>query len=760
MPENGALVPLERGLVDLLQRRPNYPTFDVESKASDTYSHLGAYWSILRKRRGTILTVASVLVTLVTVYSFKVTPVYQATGRLEVEGETPEFRSVDQYERSIPADATFLQTQVDVLASENLAWRTIEQLKLDTNPKFNSRQQEPPAVAQARLIRTFEEDLHVELARDSRMLEVSFDSTDPALAASAANALMNNYIEYNFKTKYDATREASGWMEQQLDELKAKVEKSQQALVDYERQNAIVNISDKENVVEQRFGSLSQDLTAAESDLAGKQSIFELVKANPSKVAMLAQNDLLQKLEEKYVDVKTEYVSVLAQYGPKAPKVVRLEDQVNVIQSLISQERERTVERVRRDYDAAVGRQKILAAKVARERIDVGRLNQLLIQENILKHEFQTNQDLYESLLKRLKDATVSAGLRATNTHIVDKALVPAIPVRPKKLLNIAIGLMMGLILGMTLAFLQEGLDNSIKSVEDVEQLVSAPTLAVIPAAGSIRPRTSWLGGTKQEAVSQNEAVALAVAKQPASALAESYRSLRTSILLSTAPKPPQALLITSAQPFEGKTCTSLNLGTALAQRGGQVLIIDADLRKPGIGPALGLADARGLSGFLTGAHGLEEVIRRVDSVPNLSVIVSGQRPPNPAELLSSTTMERLLGDLRQRFDHLVIDSPPLLMVTDATVLSKFVDGVVLVVESGATQRKAVLRAHKVLENAGTKILGVVVNKMDLRNDSYYAYGYKAYYHSYYHDEGPGPEKASPGAERGSASGPTSLPKG
>jgi capsular exopolysaccharide synthesis family protein len=563
------------------------------------------------------------------------------------------------------------------------------------------------------------------------MVEVTFDSTDPQLAARVANALVNNYSEYNFHQKYDATRQASGFMEQQLDELKAKVEKSQQAMVDYERQNVIVNIGDKQSVVEQRLGALSQDLTSAQSDRMQKQSLYDMARSNESQVAVIAQNELLQRLDEKYADLRGQYVDALGQYGPNFPKVVRLRDQVNEIQSMIERERKRVVARIRNDYMAALGREKLLSGAVAQEKAEVGKLSQLLIQHNILKREFDTNEQLYESLLQHLKDATVSAGLRATNIHLVDPALIPTAPVRPRIIYNIAIGLMVGLILGVTLAFLQESLDTSVKSAEDVERLIAAPALAVIPLA-----RSSWrrMGGDRSQA--QDGGVESIVLRHPTSSLAESYRTLRTAILLSTAPRPPQALLLTSAQPREGKSCTSLNLAMGLAQRGVPVVIVDADLRRPSIGKGLGFSEnGAGLSSLLSGAHSLDEVLRQYEPLPNLWVLPAGPQPPNPADLLASPTMEKVLQELRGRFEHVVLDSAPLLLVTDATILSRLVDGVVLVVESGVTARRALVRAHKILESAGGRILGTVVNKWDARSEGYYGYYgsyYRGYYRSYY----------------------------
>jgi capsular exopolysaccharide synthesis family protein len=515
-------------------------------------------------------------------------------------------------------------------------------------------------------------------------------------------------------------------MEGQLDELKAKVEKSQQAMVDYERQNVIVNIGDKQSVVEQRLGALSQDLTTAQSERMQKESLYDLVNSNQSQAVLPTQNDLLQTLDGKYAELREEYVDALGQYGPNFPKVKRLRDQLDEVQSIMERERKRVVARIHNDYMAALGRERLLSAAVAQEKAEVGKLNQLLIEHNMLKREFETNQQLYDSLLQRLKDATVSAGLRATNIHLVDSALVPTAPVRPRIMYNIAVGLLVGLVLGVTLAFIQESLDTSVKSAEELERLIAAPALAVIPLA-----RSSWLRMSGDKSHPQNGSVASIVLKHPTSSLAESYRTLRTAILLSTAPRPPQALLVTSAQPREGKTSTALNLAMGLAQRGVPVVIVDADLRRPGISRALALAEnGAGLSSLLSGAHSLDEVLRQFEEVPNLWVLPSGPEAPNPADLFSSPTMENLMQELRGRFEHLVLDTAPLLLVTDATILSRLVDGVVLVVESGVTARRALVRAHKILESAGGRILGSVLNKWDARDEGYYS-GYGSYYYAY-----------------------------
>jgi capsular exopolysaccharide synthesis family protein len=740
MDDHGELAPVDQGSLQGTRDWP-VPRADPGAGDFDTYSHLRAYWHILFKRRWTVLTVAVLVTTLGIIRTYRTQPVYRATARVEVEAETPEIRSFNDLYRSGTgfSDDVFLQTQVDVLKSENLAWMTVQQLGWGEQQGFGSPKESnggSPVDSQAalknRLIQAFRGCLSVELMKDSRIVEVGYESSDPRFAARAANALVNNYAEYSFHLKYDATRQASQWMGQQLDELKAKVEKSQQAMVDYERQNAIVNIGEKQTVVEQRLATLSQDLTNAQTDRMQKESLYQLASTNESQADLVTQSPILQRLREKYTDLKGQYLDASEQYGPNFPKVVRLHDQLDETESAISAERKRAVAQLRGDYQTALARENLLSGAVAQEKVEVGKLSELLIQYNILKRDFDTNQQLYDSLLARLKDATMSAGLRATNIHIIDPALIPTGPVRPNKPRDIATGVLIGLVLGITLAFVRESLDNSIKSAEDLEQIIPAPALAVIMKVGS-----SWLGLRGDKRQPADGALEMAVLKRPTSSLAESYRILRTSVLLSTSPRPPQAILVTSAQPGEGKTCTASNLALGLAQRGVPVLIIDADMRRPGVTQALGVnCNGKGLSTVLTGTYKLDEALYQLEAEPNLWVLPAGPRPANPADLLAAPGMARLLQEACHRFSHVVLDSPPLLLVTDATLLSTIVDGVVLVVESGVTSSGAVVRAQKILENVGGRILGTVLNKLDLSHDGYYGTYYRSsHYPYYYHTE-------------------------
>jgi len=707
----------------------------------DAFGQLRATWDTLVKHQWLILATTFLLVVMVTIYSFKMKPVYQSTAQVDIEAEVPLLQSLNDLFRPTESNAGSLGTQLSILQSDGLIWQTIQETGLarQEQPAQTPQSQgqvvgTPPSMKNA-IIAGFKQRLHVEQKKDTRIVSVSFESTDPREAALVVNTLIKNYIENNFRAKYDATRQATGWMEQRLDELKVKVEKSQEAMVSYERQNNIVNLGEKQTVAEQRFEDMSKDLSQAQTDRLSKESLYRLVMKDEAEVSVSQSgqnqgNSLLSTLEAKEASLREDYAEAVAQYGPAFPKALRLQQQIKDEDSLISRERGRIVENIRNDYLAALQREHALAAAVAQQKTEVDRVNQLLIEHNILKREFDSNQSLYDNLLQRLKDATVSAGLQATNVHIVDEAAVPTNPVRPNKLRNVEFALAAGLVLGIALALTKEALDNSIQNALEMEKLTGLPALAIVPLGHSARLHHSRLLNGIGVGASLSYAVELSVIERPEAAISEAFRALRTAVLLSTAEHPPQMVLITSAQPSEGKTSTALNLAAALAQKGSRVLLIDADLRRPRLASALNLPGHQGLADMLSGSAEFDAtLVQKIEGLETLFLLASGPRAPNPAELLCSRKMEQLLAWLRKGFDHIIVDSPPVLPVTDSTILSTLVDGVIMVVACESTSRAALNRACRVVEHSGGKILGTVFNKVDDRRDGYYGY---RYYHGYY----------------------------
>jgi len=737
--DKDSLLPIERPLPQRISSLTPM-TLEMEAQGSEAHFTFAAFWHIVMKRLVTIITATVVVTVLTGIYTFKMAPVYRATAKVDVETTSPQLQTLNEVYRQAPVeDYSFLITQIEVLTSDHLAWTTMQQVGLDhANATLSLSKTAGRSPAQnelakkTMLIAEFKEGLEVQQEKDSRILAVSYESGNPELAASIVNKLIENYKTSTLQARSDFTKEASGELEKQLQTLKTKVENSQQDLIDYERQNLIVSVGDNKGTINDlRLEQLNKDYTAAQSDRVQKESVYDLAKGNEGQVGIIVQDDVLQHLEEKYNERRADYADALSQYGPNFPKAVRLHDQLTQMQALIDGARKQAIAKVHNDYLAALSRERLLGNELAKEKENVSALNQRMIEHNILKREFEINQQLYENLLQHLRDATLSASLQVTNINVIDEATSPMTPIRPNRRRNIAAGLLVGLILGITLAFVQEALDSSVRTTEEAERLVNAPALAVIPAESDGYRRKQLVAGRSLAPAGPN-GVGLAVLKRPSSPLAESFRSLRTSVLLSTAPRPPQTLLVTSAQVGEGKTSTATNLAMSFAQRGGAVLIVDADLRRPSVAKTLGLQNEKGLSSFLTGAHTLDEVLIHYDRIPNLWILPAGPRPPDPAELLSSHMMEATLKDLLKRFTQIVIDSPPLLLVTDAVVLSAIVDGVILVVASGSTARGALSRAHRILENAGARVLGMVLNKVDMRFDTYYGSYYGPYHQSYY----------------------------
>jgi succinoglycan biosynthesis transport protein ExoP len=676
------------------------------------------FWYVLLRRRWMVIGVTALLTAAAATASFLMTPVFKATARLEIEPETPLLQTVnDVYERT-DADDVFLQTQLQVLKSEQLAWRTIEELNLAKSlnvlptEKLSKEEIEKHKV---QLIGAFENQLNLEIVPKTRMLNVAYESSDPQLAAQVASVFANNYLDYNFRQKDEAIRR-SGWMEHQLAELKHDVEKSQQALVSYEQKNHIVNTNENQDVLGQMLGDLSRDLTTAQSASMEKKSLYLRLAQNPGQMATLAHDDLLQKLEERAADLKEQHTETAAQYGPNYPKATRLQKQVDENQAEIQREQTRVLDRVRNDYAVALSRENLASTAVAHQKDVVGKQNQLMVEHNLLKHEFESNQHIYQSLLERLKDATITAGLRSTNIHLVDSALVPNLPVRPRKRLNIAVAFCGGLFLGVMGAFARNRMDYSVKTVGEVEALAVTPVLGVIPYARKLR------GQKHEPKLGSEQELAVALTRSPSSSLSEAFRALGTAVLAPL--NPLKILLVTSPDAGEGKTITAMNLAQALAQRRGPVLIVDCDMRKGRVASVLGIRNNIGLSTVLSGEGDISDALQQSLSEPNLWILPSGPTPLDPVRLLSTEKLALLLKTLSAKFQHVVIDSPPVLPVTDATILSTLANCVLLVVASGSTSRQGLVRTRQILATAGARVVGIAVTNLDSRSPGYKYYGY------------------------------------
>lgn len=704
---------------------PAYATVPNPEPVMNRVSALSSYLDVLIKYRLLIFLVTALVATAVGVYSYRIQPSYRATTRIEIDPETPLIQTMNDLIRGDVTDPeTFLSTQADVLQSDTIAQKTVDDLQLAQKAEFRKMIAENPGLAhnpvalETALVDEFKRHLGVERQKGTRVTQVHFDSIDPQLAAAAANAVVDKYIDYTFTSKYDSTRLTTTWMEQQLKDLRAKVQKSQEALVEYEARNSIVNVADKQSVAEQKLADLSKDLTDAQNERVRKQSLRGLVESDASR--LISESPLLESLRKSEADLRTQYADASQAYGPTFPKVKRLQAQLEEVRGLIAREQKRLVDSINNDYDAAASREQLLEAAVAKQKAEVARFSELSIQDNLLRRDFETNQSLYDNVLQRMKDATMAAGLRGTNVRIIDRAVPPLSPDRPRKVRNVGVAIAGGLIVSFLFALLRETMDYSVRGAEELEALTGLPTLSIVPDARSLRRRFDKYA---RKRLSGNS-VSTALLRHPGSPLAESFRTLRTSLLSSLSSDAARVLVVTSPHPNEGKTCTALNLAMALACNNRDVLLIDADFRRPAIAKSLGLSNACGLGDVLSGSAQLGEAVTPLPNFPGLSVLPTGTQPPNPADSLSSPAMARLLKDLRFRYASIIIDSPPVIALTDATVLGGMADGVIMVAKSEYTTRAALARACQVINLSGGKLLGTVLNKVDARRDGYYGHYY------------------------------------
>ncbi len=722
-----------------------------------------SYWRTIRERRWTVLSILFAVFTTVLIGTLKQKPIYRATALVEIQKENPNILTVQELFELENVSDTYLETQYKVMRSTSLSRRVIEQLGLDRLAEFNpprrwwSSSRPAPASqpviagqvsapvdpdATQNTLRYFDDQLSIDPIKRSRLVDVSFESEDSALAAKIVNTLTSNFMDQNLEQRWEATQKASEWLSQQLVGLKAKLEKSEDELQQYSVANGLLFLESEkgttENIVDDRLRQLQAERTKAQADLFEKESLYRLVQAGDfGSLPGVFDSKLMQDLTLRLSDLESQHAQLATTYSPDSSKLKQIQNQLDESRATLARERERAAGRIKNDYLAAVRRVGLLDQAFQAQQKQANEVAEKSVQYNILKREVDTNKQLYDGLLGRLKEAGVSAGLKASNVRIVDSAAPPRKPARPNFPLNLSLALVVGLGMGIGAAFLQQHLDNTLNSSEDVEQTLQLPALALIPSFESLNPKRGSVYGLhgRKKAPGSDAGTALApiprwyridsLAPQQ-SALGEAFRSLRTSVLLSTADQPPRSLLISSPQPGDGKTTVTVNLAISLAQLGHRVLLIDADMRRPCIHRTFQTREEFGLVSYLTGQREWREAVRPT-GVHGLDALFCGPVPPAPAELLSSDRMRVLLRQALVDYRFVVVDSPPVLNVADARILATLVEGVVLVVKGGSTPRELAQRARAYTISVGANLIGVVLNNLDANSDGYYYQYYRGY---------------------------------
>ena len=728
----------------------------VVDVAPEDVPHLLDYWDIVLKRRWLVLTCVLVVFTTVAIGTLKEKPVYEGKVLVEIDPEPPDvvnFKEVVSVGSGSSDMDSYDDTQYKIIQSRTLAARVVDDLKLYERPEFIRNRYlfelidgsvptlppnidaEPPDQTTSifrNALAYFESGVDVDPVRRSNLVDITFDCHDPHMAAIVANKLADDYITYNLDLKFNDTVTASDWLKGKLEELKGNMEKTDDRLAEYARDNGIVFVTDKQTLVNEQLSQLQTQLTTAEADKLNREAYYDQVQAGRIETLPgVIDNPLVQGLLQKKTDLERQYEDLSVNFKPDYPKVQQIKKQMDAIDREIEFQKKTAAKTITDGYNTAVDRVKYLTQAVDEAKKNVNDLAEKIIQYNILKREADGNHDLYDGLLQRMKEANVSAGLRESNIHVVDPAIVPTSPIKPRVFLNLSIGLVLGLALGVGLAFFQEYLDKTLKTPEDVEQYLRLPALGILP-----RYVIGGAKGVKDEeallAAGSNGHHLLAPAVQTSPQSVEAFRSLRTSVLLSASPV-PRLILVTSALPSEGKTTTAVNLAAALASLGNRVVLVDCDMRRPACHRSTGVENHPGFVQCLTGHVDLKEAVLPVPGVENLSVVPCGPIPPNPAEVLSSPLAADLLRRLRNDFEYVLVDSPPLLSVADSRILATLVDAVVLVARAHSTPYDVVRRARTLLYGSGARILGIALNDVDLERASL---GYQQYQYGY----GYGPE--------------------
>ncbi|MEK6334880.1 MAG: polysaccharide biosynthesis tyrosine autokinase [Acidobacteriota bacterium] len=752
------------------------------------------YWRAVRKRLWMVIGVAALITTLASIYVARKPDVYEASSRVQVDLENnPMYAGkTTPYIYSPVNDPAYFNTQLQILTSPGLLRRVVKTLDLQHNQSFLRPQSAQPHSTWKTITRmwgiggaekkdegkqpkelpltatmapaTSSEDLaeakrlapyvgalqgglKVEPVRESRgglyketrLIDISYTHGDPATAAKITNAVADTFVRANLEKKNETNTSTSEFLSRRVAELQTQIRSDEEKLVSYAKNNQILSLDASQNTVVERLAGLNKQLLEAENDRKMAEAEYNAAKA-PGAAGALAEatgKDIAES-ESKLAEFKQKRAQLAVDATDEAPEIKELDQQIAELQKHLTETRSRSAStlltNLETKYRQTLAREEALRKSFNQQKSETVTQNEAAINYRILQQEIETNKGLLDNLLQRSKENDVVLAGRPNNISIVDYAITPDYPVGPARMRSVMLAFVLSLGLGIGLALFLEYLDDSIHSTDDVEKFLRLPALAVIPAMGGSSRRRLLASATALQKRNGNGGNPELLLKMDSrSPLAESYRQLRTSVLLSTAGRAPKSLLITSSLPGEGKTTTAVNTAISMAQTGASVLIIDADMRRPRLRSIFDLPEKEGLSSILSSEMTPKDMLNAIAKDPNsgLHVLTSGPIPPNPAELLGSEQMRKLLEVLGKSFTHIVIDSPPVSSFTDGVLIASMVDGVLLVVHGGKSSRGVVRRSRQLLLDVGAKLFGVVLNNVSVRSHDYY-YHERYYQQAYY----------------------------
>jgi len=728
MSKNFELLRQASGQAEILPppepRAPAYPMgrliYDRPSATPQPEDDWERIASTLKKHRRLAAGFALATCLAVAIVTFLMKPIYEPVAQLEIDPPGAEVFSM-QGNGAAPTDSEYLQTQAQKLKSNELAVEVIRSLRLDRNPELVSKRKARMAAvslasgsiqlspAESDALRAFQDRLKVTPDTGSRLIQISFSSHEPALSSLVTNKLLDTFIEESYSARHDAIVKSTQWLSRQLDDIRKKMDDSNRTLADFQRANAIADTGGNGNTVAEEMADLNRQLTQAQADRIQLQAFLAREQqTSPDTLPQVRSNPVIQQMTQKLAEVRADLAQSEIIYGKNHPNIKKLQSQAHELEAQIASQRSAIVGELKTSYAAARAREQMMGAQIGTMTRE---LNQMA-QYNQLKKEAQVNTDFYNNLYAKVKEAGIAAASKSSNMRIIDRARVLDSPTRPHRALNLAMGLFAGIFGGILLAFVREGIDRRIHTVADVRNWVGLSGIVVVPE----------IEGGKRKLLAASEAAqatARRLLDQPYSPEAEAIHGLHAAIVSSRNGRTPQIVLVVSPLPNEGKTTISVGLAQALAQHS-RVCLVDTDLRKPGVGRALGIDAECGLAEVLSGSVCREEAIVADARLPNLRVLPAGTTRHYPSTALNSTAMRKLLIDLRQQYDFVIIDSAPVIPYADVRIMSPMADGIVLVARSGITTREAMARAKEILGDVqGAPILNVVLNGADYKASGY-----------------------------------------
>ncbi len=657
---------------------------------------------------------------------------YQATGTIEIRtGSSNQFRVNGS--AGYGSVSSSLQTQVAIIKSDTVLLTVARDLDLPNNAAFtgyygpNRHLSLDDLNVRQSTLNAMNGDIGVGVVPKTDLVQISCHTLDPKLSSDIVNRLIREFIQRDLQASYEATQRVSDFLSLQLRDLKQEVETQQEQLIDLQKRIGVLGFDPQHNQIQSTLDDLTRAVSQAQIARIQQQARYKTLSTmNPDALdgtigaqAAGGLSTSLSTLRSQREQLFAQYAELSATLLPNHPQIKALTAQINEINKQIVDEQKRLIDQAHEAYVAATDNEQQTRGALEAEKAEAYKLRDDLVEYTLRQRDFESNRTLYEGLSQRLRTAGIEAGLESTEIDIIDNAVPPVAPTLQSRSSMMLVNGILMLALGIVIAFVLESLDTGIRTVAQIEAISGLPSLALIP-----RIRRSTAEIAAQSSVQRN----LGVIGAPMSQFAEAFRALRTSLLLSVAGSEPQVILLTSATPSEGKTTVAMNLACILAQRDVRVLLIDADLRRPTVHHRFNINGKVGLSSVLTGSIQLQQAVQQVSEVPRLDILVSGPVPPFPTEMLASDAMKRLIAECRGLYTHIVLDSPPLLSITDSVVLAHDADAVVLVVRQGKANKHAVRRARDLLLRAGTRITGTVLNAVDLNSPEYYAYyGYSGY---------------------------------